>query len=320
MVEMETKEEGVAATGWAKEEAAQAPVLEGSQVGVVGEEAPAPPAREGDATAAVEPSADQAGAAAAAAAAAATTGEEEKDDDGSASSCSWGKSDEEGDADKAASAPKDDDKDDEKHRAAQLDEWRSRGARIESAITLNQIRAQLPLDTEDPSEFVPPVGWLKSAGAESPRRRLEAKWVRQAKVPDGRPMTISGRAELEELLEDERRRDGKPHLGQMTPDGRWQLRRRAVDDAILWVLGELIASGHVRSIPGDDLGKGQKSALFFACNLYVRGEAFPRRKSAKDDEDDENENEQEEELCDFELQRLRNIERNKELLRQLGLA
>ena len=48
--------------------------------------------------------------------------------------------------------------------------------------------------------------------------------------------------EIEELLEEEARREGRPHLGQMSHSGQWQLRRGAVDDALLWVLGELIGS------------------------------------------------------------------------------
>ena len=59
--------------------------------------------------------------------------------------------------------------------------------------------------------------------------------------------------------------------------------------------------------------------LLAAANLYVRGEPFPRGRKANEKDEDEEE-EEEEELCDFELQRRRNIERNQELLRQLGLA
>ena len=51
---------------------------------------------------------------------------------------------------------------------------------------------------------------------------------------------------------------------------------------------------------------------------YVRGEPFPRGGGKAKDVDDGSESE--EELCDFELQRKKNIERNQELLRQLGLA
>ena len=78
---------------------------------------------------------------------------------------------------------------------------------------------------------------------------------------------------------------------------------------------QLVAEGLVRSIAADDLGKGS-GALFAAANLYVRGEPFPRKKATKEEEEPE----EEEELCDFELERQRNIARNKELLRQLGLA
>ena len=82
-------------------------------------------------------------------------------------------------------------------------------------------------------------------------------------------------------------------------------------------MSQLVGEGLVRSVPAEECGKGQ-GALFAAANLYVRGEAFPRAKKGDKEEDDEPV--EEEELCDFEIQRQRNIARNQELLRQLGLA
>ena len=121
------------------------------------------------------------------------------------------------------------------------------------------------------------------------------------------------------MLEEEARlRGGAPWLGQLV-GGVWQIRKRALDEALEWVLCQLIGAGLVRSVSGEDAGKAS-SALFAPANLYVRGEPFPRRAKAAKDDDDEEEVAQQEELCDFELQRLQNIERNKELLRQLGLA
>ena len=75
----------------------------------------------------------------------------------------------------------------------------------------------------------------------------------------------------------------------------------------------------MRVMPGDVFqGKGAHQPLYCICNRYVKGEPFPRvyqsRKSTKE------EVEEAEELCDFEIERQRNIARNKELLRQLGLA
>lgn len=56
-----------------------------------------------------------------------------------------------------------------------------------------------------------------------------------------------------------------------------------------------------------------KARLF--DSRYFKGEPFPRPKTQPVRVVPE-----EDELCDLELERLRNIERNKELLRQLGLT
>ena len=61
-------------------------------------------------------------------------------------------------------------------------------------------------------------------------------------------------------------------------------------------------------------------------NTYVCGEPFPKPakpgggKRKRDGEEEEEEEEAEEQLADIEVERLKNIERNKEILRQLGLA
>ena len=55
--------------------------------------------------------------------------------------------------------------------------------------------------------------------------------------------------------------------------------------------------------------------LYLASNRYFKGEPFPQPKRKR-----EREPEPEEELSEFELQRQRNIARNQELLKQLGLA
>ena len=89
-----------------------------------------------------------------------------------------------------------------------------------------------------------------------------------------------------------------------------------MDEALEWLISELVVGGLCRTISGEDCGKGS-NVLVAVANQYVRGEPFPiLRKKAVQEEDGQSE----EELCDFELQRQRNIERNKELLRQLGLA
>jgi len=118
------------------------------------------------------------------------------------------------------------------------------------------------------------------------------------------------------MLEREAREASRTWLGQMNRDGEWEIRRRAVDEAIETVLADLVAAGLVRALPGEAIGKGS-STVYVAANRYVRGEPFAvdrARKAAKDEKEEE-----EEDLCDFELERKRNIERNQALLRELGL-
>ena len=68
----------------------------------------------------------------------------------------------------------------------------------------------------------------------------------------------------------------------------------------------------------------RSTALWWCRSARRRREAFPRAPSqlsgAKRKHDEEEEAEPEEEMADIELERLRNIERNKEILRSLGLA
>ena len=93
-----------------------------------------------------------------------------------------------------------------------------------------------------------------------------------------------------------------------------------MDEALEWVVAQLAGAGLVRTVWGEACGKGS-GVLACAANRYVRGEAFPIvRKRAEKDGDDDDKWAEEEELTDFEQQRLRNIERNKEILRSLGLA
>ena len=107
-------------------------------------------------------------------------------------------------------------------------------------------------------------------------------------------------------------------LGQVT-NGQWEIRSRAVMPALMQVLNDLVDSGLVRTLSASASGKA--TTQFVVANRYAKGEPFPRREREKKDGADEGEEaEEEEELCDFELQRKRNIARNQELLRQLGLA
>ena len=60
--------------------------------------------------------------------------------------------------------------------------------------------------------------------------------------------------------------------------------------------------------------------MCYGLRVDFRGEAFPRKSGKAADDDDDKEEEQEDELAELEKQRLRNIERNQEMLRALGLA
>ena len=192
-------------------------------------------------------------------------------------------------------------------------DWRAEGPRVEAAMSLNQIKAALPLADKEVSEFKPVAGWAQHSGEGGPRRKVAPKWIRLTPA-HGRTAAVEDREALESLLERESREAGHPWLGQMSTDGQWEIRRRAVDEAIDAILGDLVAAGLVCAFPGDAAGKGA-GTLYCAANRYVRGEPFPidRRRQ------EEKEKEPEEELCDFELERKRNIERNKALLRELGL-
>ena len=61
---------------------------------------------------------------------------------------------------------------------------------------------------------------------------------------------------------------------------------------------------------------GKPAVFYVAANSYSKGEPFtqPKRERAQAAPPVE------EELCDFEIERQKNIARNQELLRQLGLA
>ena len=119
---------------------------------------------------------------------------------------------------------------------------------------------------------------------------------------------------LEEKLEREAAAAKEVWLGTVAA-GRWQLRHKAVVPALQHVVDGLIASGHVRVVPPEKSGKN--FPLYMAANQYFKGEAFPRRRGAREEEEVE---EVEDELAEVEKQRLANIQRNQEMLRALGLA
>ena len=207
-----------------------------------------------------------------------------------------------------------DGKGDGRPAAAPERDWRAEGPRVEAAMTLNAIKAALPLSSKSPAEYAPPEGWTEHVAKVPAKWRVQAKWIR-AESTEGGPTVVDGREDLEMLLEKEERTGrGRPWLGQLV-ESQWEIRKHSVDDAIESVLSDLIGAGLVRMVSGEAAGKGS-APLYCVANRYVKGAPFPvvrnyKKKAAE---------EEEEELCDFELERKRNIERNKELLRQLGLA
>ena len=198
--------------------------------------------------------------------------------------------------------------------AAPERDWRAEGPRVEAAMTLNAIKAALPLSSKSPAEYAPPEGWTEHVAKVPAKWRVQAKWIR-AESTEGGPTVVDGREDLEMLLEKEERTGrGRPWLGQLV-ESQWEIRKHSVDDAIESVLSDLIGAGLVRMVSGEAAGKGT-APLFCVTNRYIKGTPFPvvrnyKKKAVEEEEED---------LCDFELERKRNIERNKELLRQLGLA
>ena len=87
------------------------------------------------------------------------------------------------------------------------------------------------------------------------------------------------------------------------------------------VLQRLVERGAVSALCPEQTGKAH--AVYCAANTYSAGEAFPRpaKRDVADDADGGDEAAVDiEPLAEIEQERLRNIERNQEILRQLGLA
>ena len=124
------------------------------------------------------------------------------------------------------------------------------------------------------------------------------------------------RHDLEMALEKAAATEGSVYLGHLHR-GEWQINSRLVGEALSHVLTKLVEGGLVKSVPQKLSGKA--TVCWLAANRYVKGEAFPKAPKARKAKE-EDEEEEEEQLADIELERLRNIERNKEILRSLGLA
>ena len=188
---------------------------------------------------------------------------------------------------------------------------RAEGPRIEGLMSLATVRNQLPLETDDVGSFHCPDGWVELDAKQG--RQAVKKWVR-ADAGGAVVGECKSRVQLEELLENEAARAGGVWLGQLAA-GRWELRGREVNPALERVLDGLIARGLVRAIPPAQSGK--QVTMYAAANRYATGEPFPRPKVERPVNEVEV---VEEELCELEIERARNIARNQEILRQLGLA
>ena len=216
------------------------------------------------------------------------------------------------------------------------------GPQVERLLSVVHLKERLPING-DPMTFGCPSGWEEVVVDEG-RRRAKRKYRRldpakstgsadgAVEAPAAGPGDYSAavvppavvecerRWDVEALLEREAEAAGRPHLGQLY-NGEWQISSRALTGALSHVLHSLTVLGLVREVPAEQMGRAHSH--WVAVNTYVRGVPFPRPpkpegqggKRAKPEEE-----ETEEDLADIEKERLRNIERNKEILRQLGLA
>lgn len=126
---------------------------------------------------------------------------------------------------------------------------------------------------------------------------------------------LDTRAQVEDVLEEEaaEAEDGKPWLGQLV-GGWWEIRPRAVMPALTHVVNGLVDAGHIAVLPPERTGRS--TVLYVARSRYFKGTPFPQSRRKRE----RLEPAPQEELSEFEQQRLRNIARNQELLKQLGLA
>ena len=181
---------------------------------------------------------------------------------------------------------------------------------VEALVSLQTIRGQLPSTADEALLFHAPPGWAdEPTGEEGGKPR--PRWVQRDAAGEVL-RTVRTRAEVEDFLEAEAATSGQPWLGQLI-GGRWEIRPRLQVAALTHVVGGLVDSGHISVLPPSRTGRSM--VLYLASNAYLKGEPFPQSKRKR-----EREPEPEEELSEFEKQRMRNIARNQELLKQLGLA
>eukprot|EP00326_Haptolina_ericina_P041878 CAMPEP_0181244370 /NCGR_PEP_ID=MMETSP1096-20121128/42824_1 /TAXON_ID=156174 ORGANISM="Chrysochromulina ericina, Strain CCMP281" /NCGR_SAMPLE_ID=MMETSP1096 /ASSEMBLY_ACC=CAM_ASM_000453 /LENGTH=217 /DNA_ID=CAMNT_0023340915 /DNA_START=1 /DNA_END=654 /DNA_ORIENTATION=- len=190
---------------------------------------------------------------------------------------------------------------------------RSNPAKVEQMMTLSMLRHQMPMSVESTSSFHAPPGW-SHLPSQASTRHGRLTWQRHSGGGDAGEEFLK-REELEDFLEQEAARQGRAWLGQLI-GGAWEVRPKQALPALQMVVDDLVASGLVRPIGSVESGKPVTNYL--VANRYVSGTPFPVPK--KQTQKPVREAPQEEELCDFELERQRNIARNMELLKQLGLA
>ena len=150
----------------------------------------------------------------------------------------------------------------------------------------------------------------------SPQSHAASRCAGLSAAHRGAASCFDRRVQVEDALENEAAAAGSAWLGQIV-GGVWEIRQRAVLPALNRVLTGLVATGAVYAVPPQKSGRAHM--IYLAANQYFAGEEFPRPSSQKRPRE-EPEVEPEEELADIELERLRNIQRNQEILRQLGLA
>ena len=179
------------------------------------------------------------------------------------------------------------------------------------------MRDRMPICDFGTNFFACPPGWEEEAVEGG--RRVKKRWVQRGDDGDVQRV-FDRRADLEDSLEAEAESLGaKPWLGQLVR-GEWQIDSRRAPRAIQYVLGVLESLGLVACLQPEKIGKAYP--MYIVCNRYWKGEPFPKppveRKARRRAPVEEEEGE--EDLADIEIERRKNIERNQEILRQLGLA
>ena len=205
---------------------------------------------------------------------------------------------------------------------------------MESLASLSHLKERLPISSLDPSAFSCPVGWVEER--DDSGRRRKKKWVQYEAPPsDGRVLReFERRQELEATLEAEAESAAEadaaagvelvspPYLGNLVnglEGPEWQISSHAAGRALRYILGRLVDRGLIATVTADE-ARGTRSTQpqWAVRNRYYRAEPWPRLKRERPGK--EVEEEPEEELADIEIERKRNIARNQEILRQLGLA